>query len=72
MCERDGRWDHGDGWWRGSPGSQVTQGVAQPQTGLQADGNKDQAERPRVLGPDGNPVPRRVHRVGFHPEMVTD
>lgn len=44
-------------------------GVNPPATGLQADGNKPQ---PRLLGPDGKPAPRTVHRIGFQPRMVTE
>jgi hypothetical protein len=45
-------------------------GQPPPTSGLHVDGNAAQHARPRLLGPDGKPAPRRVHGVGFRAEMI--
>ena len=68
MCERSG-WVPSSvpnpyrdfTWW--------DTGVPQPTSGLQVEGNKAQTEAPRLVGPRGRPLPRRVHGFGFQAVM---
>lgn len=50
---------HEDAWWNWHPGG------PEPQVGL----DPDREEPPRLLGPDGEPIPRLSHLFGFRARM---
>jgi hypothetical protein len=66
VCERD--CEHG--WWHGGNRYPRPGPMAVPTFPGQVTVYPDQDRR--VLGPDGHPIPRRVHRIGFQAEMVTE